>query len=346
MHLSRRAFGVLALGAVLGLAGAALAIGTGQPLPTAAQAGAITLYSGRSEPLVGPLIERFRRDTGIEVRARYGDSAELAAALLEEGANSPADVFFSQDAGALGAVASKAMLAALPTATLQQVDSKFRARDGSWVGVSGRARVIAYNTTMLSPIDLPDSVAGLTDPRWQGQIGWAPTNASLQASVTAMRLLDGEEAARQWLEGIKANNPKVYRNNAAVVQAVANGEVEVGLVNHYYLYGLMKEQGPSVAARNYHPRAGGAGAIVNVAGAGILSTAGNPTAAQQFVDYLLAPAAQQYFAEETYEYPLVEGVAAHPDLLPIAQINHPDVDLSNLADLEGTLRLMREVGVL
>jgi iron(III) transport system substrate-binding protein len=346
MRLSRRAFSALALGAVLGLAGSAWVIGAGMPPPAAAQAGTITLYSGRSEPLVGPLIQRFQSETGIEVRARYGDSAQLAAALLEEGTNSPADVFFSQDAGALGAVAGKGMLTALPSATLERVDPKFRARDGSWVGVSGRARVIAYNTDLLSPSDLPDSVAGLTDPRWQGQIGWAPTNASLQASVTAIRVTEGEDAARQWLEGIKANNPKVYSNNNAVLQAVASGEIQVGLVNHYYLYGAMKERGPSIAARNYHPRAGGAGAIVNVAGVGILKTAANPGPAQQLVDYLLSPAAQQYFADETFEYPLVEGIAPHPDLIPLAQINHPDVDLSNLADLEGTLRLMREVGVL
>jgi iron(III) transport system substrate-binding protein len=337
----RRATGLAVLALVTVIALSALLMRAGL-----AQSGTLTVYSGRSEALVGPLLERFGRETGIEVRARYGDSAELAATILEEGANSPAEVFFSQDAGALGALANQGMLATLPPETLQRVAPKFQARDGTWVGVSGRARVIVYNTDTLSPEELPDSVAGLADPRWQGRIGWAPTNASLQASVTAMRLLEGEEAARQWLEGIKANNPKVYRNNGAVVQAVANGEVQVGLVNHYYLYSFLQEQGPSFAARNYHPRAGGAGAIVNVAGAGILNTARNAAAAQQFVDYLLSADAHQYFADQTFEYPLVAGVEPHPDLVPLAQISHPDIDLANLADLEATLRLMREVGVL
>ena len=205
---------------------------------------------------------------------------------------------------------------------------------------------MVYNTSALTTDDLPDTLAGLTESRWRGKIGWAPTNASLQASVTAMRLLEGDDAARRWLRGIQANQPKTYRNNTAVVQAVANGEIEVGLVNHYYLYALMKDRGPAVPARNYHPRGGGAGAIVNIAGVGVLSGSGHAAAARRLVDYLLGAEAQQYFADETFEYPLVAGVRAHPDLLPLGQINQPDLDLSNLADLEGTLRLMREVGVL
>lgn len=348
MRLSRRAFGILTFGAALALGGCASppTLGgspTGQP---AATAGApLTLYSGRAEPLVGPLLERFSRETGIEVRTRYGDSAELAAAMLEEGANSPADAFFSQDAGALGAVAGRGMLTQLPSDILRRVDQRFQARDGAWVGVSGRARVIVHNTS-LSPEDLPDGIGGLTDPKWQGRIGWAPTNASLQASITALRLLEGEEAARAWLAGIRANNPKPYRNNTAVVQAVAEGEVEVGLVNHYYLYGVVKDRGTAVPARNYHPRAGGAGAIVNVAGVGVLKTAKSSDGAQRLVEYLVSADAQRYFAEQTVEYPLAAGVPAPAELQPLAQINQPDLDLSSLADLEGTLRLMREVGVL
>jgi len=345
MRLTRRWLAGTSPALFVAIAGTLLAFGLRDTPPTLAQGGPITVYSGRGEALVGQLYQQFTRDTGIEVRARYGDSAQLAAALLEEGRNSPADVFFSHDAGALGAVAAQGMLATLPNQSLGQVPSKFRAWDGSWVGVSGRARVIVYNTNMLSASDLPDTVWGLTDPRWQGKIGWVPTNASLQAAVTAMRVLEGEAAARQWLEGIKANNPRVFSGNAPIVEAVISGELQVGLVNQYYLYGIIKDRGP-VTAANYHPRGGGSGAIVNVAGVGILNTARNASAAQQLVDYLLSPAAQQYFADETFEYPLIEGATAHPDLLPIGQINHPDVDLSNLADLEGTLRLMRDLGIL
>lgn len=345
MRLSRRWLARMVLALAVAFAGALLALELRTTTPIAAQGTTLTVYSGRGEALVSRLYEQFQRDTGVEVRARYGDSAQLAAAMLEEGRNSPADVFFSQDAGALGAVAAQGMLATLPAQSLGQVPAKFRAWDGSWVGVSGRARVIVYNTNMLSTADLPETVWGLTDPRWQGQIGWAPTNASLQAAVTAMRVLEGEAAAQQWLEGIKANNPKVFTANAAIAEAVIRGEIQVGLVNQYYLYGIIKDRGP-VSAANYHPRSGGSGAIVNVAGVGILNTARNRDSAQVFVDYLLSPAAQQYFSDETFEYPLIEGASAHPDLLPIGQINHPDIDLSNLADLEGTLRLMRYLGIL
>ncbi len=346
MRLPRVLLAVLATVSATTLV-ACSSLGSNAPAaPGAGSPASVTVYSGRGEPLVGPLLERFTRDTGVVVQPRYGDSAELAGALLEEGANTPADLFFSQDAGALGAVAAQGRLQPLPAETLSKVDPKFRARDGAWIGVSGRARVVVYNTNTLAERDLPDTMTGLTDSRWRGKIGWAPTNASLQASITALRLLEGDAAARRWLEGIKANEPKAYRNNTAVVQAVANGEIEVGLVNHYYLYALTKEQGSALSARNYHPRDGGAGAIVNVAGVGVLKGSKNAAAAQRLVDYLLTAEAQQYFANETFEYPLTAGVATQPDLLPLGQINQPDIDLSNLADLEGTLRLMREVGVL
>lgn len=308
--------------------------------------GTITVYSGRTETLVNPVIQRFQTATGVEVKVRYGDTAELAAAILEEGKNSPADVYFAQDAGALGALAIKGSFRQLPEAILNRVDDRFRSPWGQWVGISGRARVIVYNTGLLREQDLPDSLLGFTDPRWKGKIGWAPTNGSFQAFVSALRLTEGHEGARRWLEAIKANNPKAYRNNTSIVQAVSTGEVEVGFPNHYYLYSFLKEQGPAFPVRNYHPRAGGAGAMVNVAGAATLTTSKNPLAAEQFIGYLLSQEAQQYFADETFEYPLVAGVKTAEGLVPLAQINHPRIDLGSLADLEGTLKLLREVGIL
>lgn len=205
---------------------------------------------------------------------------------------------------------------------------------------------MVYNTKALKPEDLPDSLRGFTDPKWKGKIGWAPTNGSFQAFVTALRLTDGEEAARKWLEGIKVNAPKLYQNNTAIVQAVGAGEIEVGFVNHYYLFRFLKEQGESFPARNYHPRAGDSGAMINVAGAGILTTAKNAKAAERFIEYLLAKDAQQYFADETFEYPLVDGIKTHSVLLPLSQIKIPQIDLGSLADLEKTLKLLRDTGVL
>ena len=311
--------------------------------PTAA--GPITVYSGRSEELVGPLLEQFSDATGIEVEARYGDTAEMANLILTEGGNSPADVFFAQDAGALGAVAAEGLLTELGSDVLDRVDERFRSPSGEWVGVSGRARVVVYNTDAVSEADLPDSIFGFTDPAWSGRIGWAPTNGSFQSFVTALRVIEGEDRAREWLEGIQANEPNVYDGNGAALEAVAAGEIDVAFINHYYLHQRLAED-PDTTAANYFLTDGDPGALVNVAGAGILATAPNPDGAGAFVDYLLGPDAQAYFAAETYEYPLIDGVDPDPALPGLDEIGTPDIDLSDLSDLEGTLTLLQEVGIL
>jgi iron(III) transport system substrate-binding protein len=319
---------------------------TDAPQPTDGRpGGSLTVYSGRSESLVAPLLERFRTATGITVQVKYGDTAELAATILEEGSASPADVFFAQDAGALGALAREGRLAGLPSTALDRVDARFRSPDDVWVGVSGRARVAVYNPERVSDDELPGSILEFTDSRWKGRLGWAPTNGSFQSFVTALRILEGDEAAKAWLEGIEANDPRVYEGNDPALQAVAAGEIDVAFINHYYLMRRVAEE-PDVRARNHFFEKGDPGALVNVAGAGILTTARNADAARAFVEFLLTDDSQRYFAEETFEYPLVAGVAADPRMVPLADIESPDIDLSDLADLEGTLALLREAGVL
>ncbi len=314
--------------------------------PAATIGGTLTVYSGRSEELVKPLFERFATATGIVVRASYGDTAELAATILEEGARSPADVYFAQDAGALGALAAEDRLAPLPVGVLDRVDPRFRSPDGVWVGVSGRARVAEYNPTRVTEADLPASILGFTDPVWRGRIGWAPTNGSFQSFVTALRIELGDDAAKEWLEGVVANEPRVYEGNTPALQAVAAGEVDVAFVNHYYLMRQLAERGDAYPARNHYFSGGDPGALVNVAGVGILVGAPNPTAAEAFAAFLLEDESQRYFAETTFEYPLVPGIAADARLVPLAEIRSPDIDLSDLADLAGTLRVLREAGVL
>ncbi len=306
----------------------------------------LIIYSGRSEELVGPLIKRFEEVSGIRVGVRYGETAQMAATILEEGQNSPADIFFAQDASALGALAAHGRLIPLPDDLLNRVEPRFRSPQGVWVGTSGRARVVAYNTAHVDPADLPASIFGFTDPRWRGRIGWVPTNGSFQAFVTAMRVLEGEERTRAWLEGILANKPIAYPSNSVALEAVAAGEVDVAFINHYYLFQALAEQGESYGARIYFLPGGDVGALVNVAGVGILDTSDNVEAARQFVDFLLSEEAQRYFAERTYEYPLISGVPADPRLPPLEEIQTPEIDLSDLSDLEGTLRLLQEVGVL
>jgi iron(III) transport system substrate-binding protein len=312
----------------------------------ASGAGELTVYSGRNEQLIGALVEQFQNESGIKVNVRYGDTAELAATILEEGANSPADVFFAQDAGALGALAVQDRLRQLPESILQRVEPRFRSPEGEWVGTSGRARVVVYNTKTLTETDLPETIFGFTDATWKGRLGWAPTNGSFQAFVTALRVLEGEEKARQWLEGIQANEPKVYDNNTAVVKAVASGEIDAGFVNHYYLFQQLQENGPDFSARNYFLKNGDPGALINVAGVGILKGAKNQAAAEQFTTFLVSDSAQQYFTDKTYEYPLVTSVTANPELPSLSTIQTPQIDLSKLSDLQGTLKLLQDLGIL
>jgi len=312
-----------------------------------APAGRITVYSGRSQALVAPIIEAFTKETGIEVAVRYGDTAALAATILEEGNNSPADVYWAQDAGALGALAKAGRLEKLPDEILNLTEERLRSPEGVWVPTSGRARVVAYNTSVLSEADLPDTIWGFTDPKWSGRIGWAPTNASFQAFVTAIRVLEGEERAAEWLRGIQANRPRVYSNNSVAVDAVSRREVDVAFVNHYYLYQFLSERGDAFPVRNYYTK-GDPGAMINVAGLGILKTSKNKDAAQLFVEFMLSREAQQYFARQTHEYPVIDdpSIEIDPRLLPLEAIEAPDIDLSDLDDLEGTLELLQRVGVL
>ncbi len=304
----------------------------------------LTVYSGRSESLVGPVIESFTEATGIEAQVKYADTAELAAILLEEGDRSPADVYFAQDAGAFGAVADAGLLARLPEALLELVPPAFSDVEGRWVGVSGRARTAALTTT--EELQLPDSILAFTDPQWSGRIGWAPANGSFQAFVTALRVIEGEEAARAWLVGILANDPVAYPNNTAAVEGVAAGEVDVAFVNHYYLLQLMAENGDDYPVAQQFFGGGDPGSLVNVAGVGQLASTNQPEAAGAFIEYLLSDEAQTYFSESTYEYPLVAGIAADPRLPAIDSIGAPEVDLSALADLQGTVELLREVGAI
>lgn len=304
----------------------------------------LIIYSGRSEELVGPIIEQFGKARGIDVKVRYGGTSELAATILEEGKRSPADVFFAQDPAGLGAVAH--LLARIPEDVLGLTEPRFRSPDGKWIGISGRARVVIYNNQNLSESELPDDIWDFVDLKWRDRLGWAPSNGSFQAMVTAMRVVWGEEKTGEWIRGILANNAKIYPKNTPIVAAVGAGEIDVGFVNHYYLFRFIQEQGESFPARNYHPRAGGPGAVIMTAGAGILESSENKNAARQFLEFILSPVAQAYFAGQTFEYPVVEGVKIHRLLVPLALIKSPQIDMTAMSDLRGTLSLLREAGVL
>lgn len=339
--MTRRTTPVILLALSLAMAFAAC----GDDGGSAQEPRSITVYSGRSESLVGELIPKFEAATGIDVNIRYGDTAELAALIAEEGSASPADVFWAQDAGALGSLQGKNLFATLPSSILDKVQASNRSKEGRWVGVSGRVRVIAYNPELVKEADVPDSVDGLTAATWKNKVGWAPTNGSFQIFVTAFRVTKGEAAARTWLTKMKANGAKTFANNDAIAEAVGEGEIPLGLVNHYYPFEI-KEEHPDAKIEDHFLTAGDVGGLVNVSGSGVLESSDNKQAAQRFIEYLLGAEAQEYFVKKTWEYPLVSGIAPDARLPKLETLQPPAVDLSNLADLDGTLKLLKDVGLI
>ena len=303
--------------------------------------GDFVVYVGRSETLIQPLIDQYVAETGVEVQVRYAGSAELAAQILEEGDNSPADVFMAQDAGALGAVSKAGYLRELDADLLNLIAPEYRAADGTWMGVSGRVRVFNYNPEKV--LKLPNSVLDLAGPEWKGRVGIAPTNSSFQAFVTALRLIEGDDVALAWLEAMKENGV-IYEKNSAILEAVESGQVDAGLINHYYWYARGNEVGfenlnSEIAAFESQD----VGNLRNVAGVGILS---EDSRAKAFVQFLLSETAQQYFVTETSEYPLIQGLDPLPGLTPLDQIPAPEFDLNDLEALEETLQLIRAAGLI
>ena len=321
----------LAAVSVIGLAGCA-------PSDTD---GDFVVYVGRSETLIQPLIDQYVAETGVEVQVRYAGSAELAAQILEEGDNSPADVFMAQDAGALGAVSKAGYLRELDADLLNLIEPEYRAADGTWMGVSGRVRVLIYNPERVT--ELPSSVLDLAGPEWKGRVGIAPTNASFQAFVTALRLIEGDDVALAWLEAMKENGV-LYEKNSAIVEAVESGQVDAGLTNHYYWFARGNEVGfENLSSEIAAFESQDVGNLRNVAGVGILS---EDSRAKAFVEFLLSETAQQYFVTETSEYPLIQGLDPLPGLTPLDEIPAPEFDLNDLEALEETLQLIRAAGLI
>ncbi|HEX8158416.1 MAG TPA: iron ABC transporter substrate-binding protein [Solirubrobacteraceae bacterium] len=303
----------------------------------------LTMYSGRIAPILGPAIKIYEKSSGTDVKTRFGDSPSLAATIIEEGKNSPADLFFAQDAGSLDAVEQRGLLLPLPTDIRAKVPKHYQSKEGKWVGVTGRARIIAYGPK-LKESEVPDSPLDLTDPKWRGRVGWAPTNASLQGYITALRLVEGEDVARKWLTGMVANKTQAFDSNIPVRDAIAKGEIDLGLINHYYVAEAQAKIPDYPVKVHFPPK--DLGSLINTAGVGVLASSKHKKQAIAFVRTMLSKQGQQYFADSSKEYPLAAGVQPAKELTPIDKIPSPKIDLARVGDLQGTLKLMRETGAL
>jgi iron(III) transport system substrate-binding protein len=306
---------------------------------------ALTIYSGRTENLIGPLLEQFAEGSGIPIDVRYGDSADLALLIAEEGDRSPADVILSQSPGPVGFLAQRDLLSPLEPTVLDRVDAAYRSAAGLWVGLSGRQRVLVYNSELVAEADLPASVLDLTDPRFAGQVGLAPGNGSFQDFVSVMRQAEGDEATASWLAGMAENGAVTYANNNAIVEAVGRGEIPMGLVNHYYNYRFLAED-PGLPSRNHVFPGGDIGAALLFTTASVTASSERREEAMAFIEFLLSDEAQRYYAEETFEYPLAPGVEPAADLPPLAALELPEYSIEELgAELEGTARMIAESGL-
>ncbi len=306
---------------------------------------ALVVYSGRTENLIGPLIDRFSSQSGIEVQVRYDDSANLALLIDQEGSRSPADVFISQSPGAVGFLAGQDRLTPIDAEVLELVQPRFRNADGLWVGLSGRVRTIVYNPELIDPTRLPDSVFDLTDVSFRGDVGLAPENGSFQDFVTAMRQISGDDVAASWLESMAANDSQAYANNSAIVEAVRRGEIPLGLVNHYYNLRAIAED-PNTITENYFFPDGDIGSLLIVTAIAQLRSSDQGDLAKQFIAFMLSDEAQTFFSTETLEYPLINGVAPSPLLPDLNDLEISTYDFDSLGGgLEATKEMIRQSGL-
>ncbi|MQA03841.1 MAG: extracellular solute-binding protein [Streptosporangiales bacterium] len=301
----------------------------------------LTVYS-RERDVAEPLFDQFERQTGIKVRTRWGDPVDLAEQIIEDGTDSPADVFYAPMSDALGALSAAGRLAKLSDQQLSRVPQAYRSPDGTWVGTTSRAHVVFYNTDKLSEDDLPDSILGFADPAWRGRIAWDPTSRSLQDAVTGLHQINGEDTARTWLDGIQANEPAAFRGARPVVDAVAAGEIaDVGFGSHYYLYDMQADGDATNVAAKFYP--GNPAGLLNVAGIGILNDTDNKPAASALVDFMLSKTAQRVY---TYEIPLVKGTTPPKGIPTADELTIPGLDQRMLEELGDARRLLTDAGVL
>ncbi len=306
----------------------------------------LTLYNAQHEELLQEIVPGFTKATGIKVKMRNGDDFELANQLVQEGSASPADVFLTENSPAMTLVDSKGLFAKVDDATLGQVPPQFSPADGRWTGFAARSTVLVYNTDKVTEAELPSSILELADPKWKGRISFSPSGADFQAIVSAVVELEGKAAAETWLEGLKANGT-VYQGNNVVLKSVNDGQVDAGIIYHYYWYRDQEESGASSDNTALHYFGDqDPGAFLSISGAGVLKSSDHPKEAQEFVRYLSGVKGQTALAESyALEYPLNPDVPANPAIKPLAELEPPEVEPSGLNG-PVVIELMQQAGLL
>jgi iron(III) transport system substrate-binding protein len=334
--------GVLAVGVLaVGLAGLGLAADP-------ARAATLTLYSAQHPQVDAMLTAEFTKETGIKVLVREGEGPDIAAQILQEGADSPADVFLTENSPELNLLDEKGLLAPVDPATLKQVPGPYSAADGHWLGVLARENVLAYNPALILETALPASLLDLAKPEWKGKLGFAPSDADFLPLVSAVIKQYGKTEALAWLNGLKANGT-VYQDDEGAVAAVARGSVAVAIINNYYWYRLETDLGPEkIDSRIYHFKDGDIGGLINISGAAVLKSSKNPAAAQRFLAFLVSPKAQSMLGKSDidYEYPLRPGVPPNAKLTPFKDLQPPAINVSQLGDDQVAGALLQQAGLI
>ena len=307
----------------------------------------VTVYSGRTENLIGPTLEAFACETGTEVAVRWGSSTDLALLLAEEGDRTTADVFLSRSPGPVGFLESDALLGSIDADVLALVEPESRSKSGTWVGFSGRKRVLVHNIDAVPANDLPESVFDLTDERYRGRVAIPATNGSFVDWFTVFRDLYGSDVASQWLNDMVANDARYYPNNRSIVEAAGRGEIDMGLVNHYYQYQEAAAAGDRHRAANHDLADDDIGSLLIITAATITASSDNGQAANDLIAYLLSEPVQRYFSQQTFEYPLAAGVEPADILPPLKALEIGSVDFDALGGgFAETIALIEASGIL
>jgi iron(III) transport system substrate-binding protein len=314
---------------------------------------AITLYSGQHEQTVDGLVTAFEKQTGITVNVRSDDEDTLANLIAVQGSHSPADVFYTENSPALEFLQEKGLLAPVPGGTLARTPAEYNSSAGDWVAISARVSVLIYNPSLIARSQLPTSVLQLADPKYQGKFAFAAGETDFQPIVTSVVRSYGQAAALRWLQGIKSNAAShLVPDNETIANEVNRGQVAFGVINQYYWYRLRAEIGASAMhAQLAYFAPHDPGYVIDVSGAGVLKSSKHMAAAQEFLAFLISHQGQEIIAratgnEQSYEYPLADGVTTSAPEPPFSQLQPYPITIADLGDGSAAIALLHQAGLL